>query len=409
MRNAFAGVGTSQLDNPSKAGEEAVKKAIKEMQKSGGKKPTFGVVFCSAKKYAQNEKSLKELVKKINGLFKCNWVGCTTAGELSNYGFATGSCVALAVSSDHIFSGIGIGNDVSKNPHLAGENAARGSVKNLKTNLPKKHKLTNPTYALTIFPGTTKKVLGHEEETLAGVIEILGKTTTIVGGSAGDDIQFEQTYQFTNGKIYKDATIIMSLFSDLRNAHSVEHGYKPTRKIVVATESEGKIVKTLDNKPAADVYAKLVGTTLDKLKENIILYIAKYPFGFADNLGNFWIKNPQAVLPDNSLLFFSPVPKNSVLYLLEGTQSDILNATDRTGKILSKMNPAFSIIISCAGRFAYLQKDIYKEAEILKKQLKNTPFIGFYSYSEQSTLPSGTCGSFCQTLVGVTFSDSLTL
>ena len=246
-------------------------------------------------------------MKKINDLFKCNWIGCTTAGELSNYGFSTGSCVVLVVSSDHIFSGLGIGNDVSKNPYLAGESAAKESARNLKKSLPKEHKLANSTYAVTIFPGTTKKVLGHEEETLAGIIEILGRTTTIVGGSAGDDVQFEQTYQFANGKIYKDATIIMSLFSNLKNAHTVEHGYKPTRKVAVVTESEGKIVKTLDSKPAADVYAKLVGTTLDKLKENIVPYIAKYPFGFADNLGNFWIKNPQAVLPDNSLLFFSPV------------------------------------------------------------------------------------------------------
>ncbi|MBI1978795.1 MAG: FIST C-terminal domain-containing protein [Candidatus Aenigmarchaeota archaeon] len=409
MRNVSAGVGTSQLDNPSKAAEEAVKTAIKEMQKSGNKTPTFGVVFCSAKKYARNEKSLKELVKKINDLFKCNWIGCTTAGELSNYGFSTGSCVALAVSSDYISTGIGVGDNVSKNPRLAGKASAKEATENLRKALRKEQKFVNPTYALTIFPGTTKKVLGHEEETLAGMLEILSKNTFIAGGSAGDDVQFEQTYQFVNGKIYKDATIVMALFSKLRNVHSVDHGYKPTRRVAVATESEGKIVKTLDNKPAAEVYAKLVGTTLDKLKENIVPYIAKYPFGFSDNMGNFWIKNPQAVLPDKSLLFFSPVPKNSVLYLLEGSQNDILKATDRTGKLLDKITPAFSIIISCAGRMAYLQKDIYKEAEILKKELKNTPFVGFYSYSEQSTLPSGTCGSFCQTLVGVTFSDSLTL
>ncbi len=408
MENVFAGVGISKLDDPSKAGEEAAKTAIKEMQNIGGKKINFGIIFCSAKKYASDEDSLKRLVKKINELFKCNWIGCTTAGELSNYGFSTGSCVALAVSSDYIFTGVGIGDNLAKNPRLAGRGAAKEALKNLKQNLSRKHKLTNPTYAVTIFPGTTKKELGHEEETLAGMIEVFGTNTTIVGGSAGDDVQFEQTYQFANGKIYKDATIVMSLFSELRNIHSVDHGYKPTKKVVVATEGDGKIVKTLDGRPAAEVYAKLVNTSLEKLKENIVPYIAKYPLGFSDNLGNFWIKNPQAVLPDNSLLFFSPVPKNSVLYLLKGTESDILKATERSGKLLNRITPAFSVIISCAGRMAYLQKDIYKEAEILKKELKSTPFIGFYSYSEQSTLPNGTCGSFCQTVVGVTFSDSLT-
>ncbi|MBI2971562.1 MAG: FIST C-terminal domain-containing protein [Candidatus Aenigmarchaeota archaeon] len=407
MENAFAGIGVSKLDNPAKAGQEAVKMAITDMKKAGGKKPTFGIVFCSAKKYAKDESSLKKLVASADKAFNCNWIGCTTAGEFSNYGFSTGTCVAMVVSSDFISTGVGVGDKVSKNPYKAGKAATSAAVKKLRT-ASKKFKILNPTYVITLFPGTTKKELGHEEEALAGVLEAVGPETIISGGSAGDDIQFEQTYQFANGKIYKDATIVCALFSRLKTAHIVDHGYHPTKKVVVVTDSDGKIVKTLDGKPAAQVYAELVGTSLDSLKENIVPYIAKYPFGFSDGMGNFWIKNPQAVMPDGSLLFFSPVPKRSVLTLLEGSKEDILKATDRIANTLGRLpNPAFSLIISCAGRFAYLQNEIYKEAEIMKKKFGNKPFIGFYSYSEQSTLPNGNCGSFCQTVVGITVSDTL--
>ena len=107
--------------------------------------------------------------------------------------------------------------------------------------------------------------------------------------------------------------------------------------------------------------------------------------------------------------YFSPVPKGIVLHLLTGMPNDLLKATDMLSKdLFNKVrNPAFALIVSCAGRFAYLQKDIPKEQEIIKKQFKDAPFIGFYGYSEQSTLPGGTCGSFCQTIVGLTMSDDL--
>lgn len=408
MKNIFAGVGISKLNDPEEAAKEAVGTAIKNMQKNGGKKAVFGVLFCSAKKYAENDASIKKLVGSADKLFKCVWIGCTTAGELSNYGFSTGSCVALTVSSDYIHIGVSAIDGVSKDPRKVTAAATKGAVENLKKSLKiTPYRITQPNYLITLFPGTTKKELGHEEEALAGVLDVLGSSVPIVGGSAGDDAQFKQTYQFANGKVYKDAVVIACLFSRAKMFHYVDHGYKPTKKVVTVTDSEGKIVRTLNNEPAAKVYSALVGTTLDKMKENIVPYIAKYPLGFSDGMGNFWIKNPQAVLPDNSLLFFSPVPKNSVLYLLKGTQKDIIKASDRISKNMSFMikNPAFSIIVSCAGRSFYLQDSVCKEYENIKKNLKRTPFIGFYSYSEQATLPTGQTGSFCQTIVDITASD----
>lgn len=420
-KNVYAGDGISTNDDPFIAGKEAVEKAMQGFEK----KPSFGFVFCSGGKYGKDKKTIQKLVDGANSAFKgTTWIGSTTCGELSSMGFSNQSVVCLAVSSEYIHFGLGIGDKVSKNPKSAGVKAAKEALKNLRLDKqidPYIHYLAmkkmapgdfvkiNPYNVITLFPGTTMKKPGREDEVLSAIVETVGPYVPVVGGSAADDIQFKQTYQFANGKVYDDAVIVAYLVSDLLKINFISHGYKPTQKIASVTKSDGKIVKTLNGKPAGEVYAELIGVPFTELKKNIVPYIAKYAFGFPDGFGNFWIKNPQAVLEDGSLLFFSPVPQNSVLCLLEGTENSCIDSvSDTLKKISTKIpDPAFAIIFSCAGRMALLQKKIVREYQAIKKVLKNIPFIGFYTYGEQSTLPKGGCGSFNQTVVGISFSNVL--
>jgi len=420
-KNVYSGTGVSSNEDPYLAGKEAVENAIK----IAGKKPTFGFVFCSGGKYGKDEKTMKSFVKGANDAFKgATWIGATTCGELHTDGFANQSAVCLAVSSEFMHVSVGTADKASRNPKKAGAKAAKSALKNLKLDkqidpyvhyvamknkTPGEFVKINPYNVVTLFPGTTKTKPGREDEILQGIVETVGPHIPIAGGSAADDIQFKETYQFANGEVFKDGVIVAYIVSNLLKSHFISHGYETTHNLASVTKSKGNIVKTLNGKPAAQVYADMIGIKYEELKKNIVPYIAKYPLGFPDGFGNFWIKNPEAVLADGSLMFFSPVPENSVLCLLEGTKKGCLNSVKKSLKGITKNlpDPAFSLIFTCAGRMAFMQQDIIEEYQTIKKELKKIPFIGFYTYGEQSSLPHGGSGSFNQTVVGLTFSNVL--
>lgn len=107
-KNVFAGTGKSTNDDAYYAGRESVEAAILKMKAQGvDQGPDFGIVFCSGGKYGQDHNVIQALVKGAHEAFtnsnsKCQWIGCTSAGEISNKGFSKNSCVAFALTSKFI-------------------------------------------------------------------------------------------------------------------------------------------------------------------------------------------------------------------------------------------------------------------------------------------------------------------
>jgi len=417
-------IGIAHAEPPTKYDDETTYKTAKNIVSQAikqVKKPKFGVLFCSAKF------NVKEIARGAQESFKSiPWIGCTTAGEFTNERVTQGGCAVMVLGSDYIHVGIGVEATVSKDPRTAGKKAVLQALRDVKLDQyidpyvqyltvkkknPEELVRIRPYGIMTLMPGATMNNLGHEDEVLQGIIDIVGPDIPITGGSAGDDAQFKQTYQFVNGKTYTDAVITIVYVSNLKIGYSIQHGYKPTGKIASVTEADGKIVKTLNGKPAAEVYAEMLGVKIDELKKNIIPYIAKYPFGFPDIFGNFWVRNPQAVIENNALLFFAPVPKNSILALMTGTDEDIIKAAEiavkkeaEDGKI---KKAGLGVVFGCAGRCYRLQNKIVDEWKLLKKTFGETPFIGFYTYAEHASLPYGGIGPNNQTLVSFMVGDEL--
>lgn len=397
-KNVFAGVGISKNDDPFKAGKEAVEMAISNMETQGGKTPSFAIVFCSGSKYGKNEKSIKKLVNGAHSLLKkVNWIGCTTAGEISNFGATNGTCVAMVVSSRYVHASVGIGNFVSKNPQKAGEKAINDALTKLKIDKyissyirflaikkkkPSDLMKTYPYSGIILLPGSTLTYPGFESDVIEGVTNVIGGHIPLIGGSAGDDFQFKQTYQFANGKVYNDAAVILLKTFDVMTAFDIQHGFEPTDKTVFVTKSSGKVVSTLDNKPAVDVYSKLTGWPVKKLKENLGVAWAgiEQPFGISDVMRRYWIKSPQ-VCVDGGISFFANIPEKTTLTLMKVNKKKSVEAPKNLA--ITKFNDlAATIVFNCGGRKSYLKENIIKEIESLKKGVKNTPFIGFYTYGE---------------------------
>jgi hypothetical protein len=406
----FAGVGISKDKDPHKAGAQAVQNAVKDMQKKGGKKPVFGIVYFSAAQYGKKDSDVNSVVKGADIAFKkfnkdCKWVGASTRAEVSNFGYTENSVVAMAISSDYMRFGVGVGEGSDKNPENAGRNAAENAVNDVKIdryldpslqfqamknrNVPELLKM-KPYFLMTLFPGPTMTYAPRDNAIIKGMEKVTGVLPTF-GGDAGDDWSLTQTYTAANGKAYKTGVVVVSIISDLKMGLGVAHGYKKASDILVVTKVKDNVVYELNGKPAAQVYVKLTGTKMEALKKFFLPTMAKAPMGITDIDGNYWINCPYAVGEKDSLLFFEPVKEGTAMCIMSTTPKDVLNSAETaikqaTGKL---EDLAALFVFTCSGRILSLQKQIPKESALMKVICKNKPFIGFHTYAEHAMLPTG--------------------
>jgi hypothetical protein len=429
-KNMFVGTGISKADDSFTAGKEAVEMAMEEMKKKGGKNPNFGLVFCSGRKYSKTEKDIQKLVDGAHSVFnKIPWVGCTTCGEIYTKNLEKHSCVAMVLSTEYLNFSIGVGNNVHKDPKKAGELATKEAVSNLQP-----EKILNPYlrylaakkkssrdlmrmysyFILLLSPGHLMDRIGKEEYVLDGVFSVIGKQTPVIGGTAGDDGRLVQTYQFANGKVYKDAAIATAISCGLKVGFGFDHGYKRMESCIV-TDAEDNIVKEINGKPAASEYARMLGMKLEELwptKAEVMTKLTpiaklgvKYfdlefepknipfmsvgisnPMSLIDIHDNVAVRVPRAIKGE-AVEFYEKIPKGIQLHRLKVDPNSILNAEvnaidwaaeDAGGE------PELILMFDCAFRRIFLiNEEKFKEfMKILAKKYPKAEIIGFNSMGE---------------------------
>jgi len=434
-KNVFAGVGISKASEPFKAGKEAVEMAMEEIKKHGGDKATFGLVFCSGRKYGKDDKTIQKLVDGAHSVFgNTPWVGCTTAGEISSYGFTEGSCVAMVIQSEHIHVGVGIGNDTNKKPKKAGSDAIKQALNNIKIDkyvepyirylAEKKLPISElirmrPYCVLMLTNGFTTTRRGNEDDIVEGIIDVIGHRIPIIGSSAGDDFKLKKTYTFWNGKIYDNSVVCVVISSNLKIAYQVKHGYIPTEKSMFVNKAKDYIVYELDKKTAFDRYAEVLKKKkeeiwptsmklqqlgpissafmafarkidIDVMKLSPIIEInCNMPLALCEYKpylkGRFWIKGLDSIVEKKYIRFTEKVPQGTALYVMKTSKEKSLKAAQESVKEGLKevgRGAAFALVFDCALHRWFLGKHAKHSIDLMKAALKDVPVIGMYSYGE---------------------------
>ncbi|OGI14440.1 hypothetical protein A3K63_04840 [Candidatus Micrarchaeota archaeon RBG_16_49_10] len=426
-KNVFAGVGIARGDakDSAEVGAKAVELAVQNMKRQGGKLPgSFGLLFCSIKY------DLKKLVEAAHKAFGGTpWVGCTTAGEISNYGFSQGSCVAMIVSSDYIHAGTGIGKDVENKPENAGKSAVSQALKKLKidkeidayvTYLATKKRVIdelikiNPYYVLMLPQGplTKSKKYGQEGLIMKGISSVVGKFVPILGGAAGDDLNMVQSFQFIDGEVHKDSVVTLFLATDVHIGISLEHGYEPTEKFFLVTKADGRLIQELNHKPALEEYCRAIGVKPEEFKKQPLIYCGKWILGVPDGTGNYWSVVAGGVV-GNSLHAGATIQKNTMLCLLKSNDKKVLEAAkDSVENAIKDANGkdiVATIVFDCCIRWMNLREKVGTEINMLQKSIgKDKPLIGFYTYGEQGARYGGAyCGHFNASTSSMVITDDL--
>ncbi|MBU2578597.1 FIST C-terminal domain-containing protein [Patescibacteria group bacterium] len=376
-----AGTGKSNNLDSFSAGKEACAAALNETEGKANLIFVFSSVVYDQEKLLQGIRFISKDIPLV---------GCSTSGEITNQGPATKHVVAMALYSDKIDFTIGIGTNTDKDSFEAGKKAAEKIKKGAKV---------LPSLLMTFLDGLAE----NGAAAVRGIQKTLGKNFPIIGGSAGDDFLFKETYQYCNEQILTKSIIGVGLTGDFSFGIGVRHGWEPIGLPMKATKSEGGKLIEIDNRPALCIYEDYFGKKAEELiKEPIARMAYTYPLGMSvKGSSEFLLRDVVIANEKKEITCAAEIPEGSEIRLMLGDPDKAIAAAKEAAKMaLSQINgkPKAVFVFNCMARHKLLGSRVGEEIEAIQDILgKDTPLIGFYTYGEQAPL-EGKIGKECQSV-----------
>ncbi|MDY6777959.1 MAG: FIST N-terminal domain-containing protein [Candidatus Nanohaloarchaea archaeon] len=401
-----------------KAARELVEDAFSDMEEAD-----FGFLFCSPS--FRLDTFIDELDRQLHG--RCDdWVGCTTAGEISYRGSTEGGAVLLLVSSDNISFTSAAAFNVFESPEEAGSTAADELVEQ---GFPSEQQ---DNLVATFIAGLSQQHEGKEFEILQGITSSIGTGIPVVGGSAGDDLALDGTHQFYNGMIYSDAVVLVGISTDLTIHTGQAHGLEKTIASGVINETDGREIISISGQPAAEFYADAIGQDVEDLKklydmplgetiskslhylflkltgkqpikiQRVFQYSLEKPFAEQVSSGEYRIITPISITDRNGIIISTSLEENTPVHVIEGEKQGIIDAGKEAFSHidLKQQETLFSIVVDCTCRNQLLDRS-EREREVAA--IRNTlqcPVAGFYGYGEIGGAEDTFCTFKNQTVSG---------
>ena len=369
----IAGSGVSVKLDSFAAGREAAQSAFHQI---GRREPDIIIAFISTIfDQKQALRGIRSVIKEVP------LVGCSSAGSITKDGPMRGSICVLLVYSDSTSFSLGIGKRVSRNPRLAGHQAATEAFsKSIKEKTTKAYMLFSDSLS------------GNGADILRGAQEVLGTSFPIIGASAADELSFKKTYQYLNNNIYTDSVVGLLISGDINIAIGKGHGWQPIGKPHKITRGRSNIVKEIDKRPAVEIYEDYFGKSFEELKNiGIGTLGVSYPLGIkVEEKNKYLIRTPLKVEDNGSLVLSAEIPEGEYVNIMIGEKNLALDAARsacrEAARDIQRQNIKFIAVFNDIGRYNLLRKDSRQETDAIKEIFgENIPIAGCYTYGEYSS------------------------
>lgn len=283
--------------------------------------------------------------------------------------------------------------------------------------------IRNPPYfILTFISGVKiingKTVAGNEAEFVSGLLEYTGPNIPMFGGSASSSLEEylqnkADNVQFADGKMYKNAAVVVFVVCNLHFTTLVAHGYKSTKDFAAITKLDktGYEILEINGKEPIAEYARLLGVSKEVYLKDPSKYTFSRPFGLVQADGATYVKEALPNPNKKTLHSNFELHPNSVMNILEFDKKDTLetlkNSVDLMLKEKTGKHPALALFCSCSGRRPLAKNIEKKDLNNLKKKYPNLPFFGFYSFGEVGSTRSTSAQSHSQTITSLVIYDEL--
>ncbi|MEY1663028.1 nitric oxide-sensing protein NosP [Isoalcanivorax beigongshangi] len=298
--------------------------------------------------------------------------GCTSCGELTPEGYATGTITALGFHRDwfsichRLITPLDSFRSEEAVP-LAESLIQAGYRQPLAPS-------AEHSFVFTMMDGLSFR----EELVLASLSAALG-SIPFFGGSAGDGYNLTGTYVYDRGRFYRNAAAVVMVSTALEFEVFSSHHLLPTTEKLVVTSADAlhRKVYELNAEPAADVYARLVGVSVPELNP---AHFATTPLAVCIN-ERYYARAIQRVNPDRSLSFYCAVENGIVLTRMENGPllDDLVEQMDGVHDRLG--TPWVTLTCDCCLRGMELsERGTMEQASRL---VSHYGLVGFSTYGEQ--------------------------
>ena len=317
-----------------------------------------------------------ELAKRIREHFpKSQVLGTSTSGEISSEGFSKKSLVVTTLTDNvTMVSGV-IFDDTDKFP-IVNKSKIAEAAKKVGITLGQ-NGANHDAFALTFING----LCNAEESTMALLNAVIGdKDFIIAGGSAGDDLEFKQTYVSYNGEVVSRGAAVLFFKTKKRFIIKRENIFAPSGKRMRLSDVdiESRTIKTINGQSPRKMYAKTLGITESEAQNAALQHPMGRAYGedvFISSIANF--------NPDGSIGMYCRVLPNSEVELMNPL--DPIKIADETCASFAKeiFRPGCVLLVNCILRtIGFEQKHLTTQvAAVWKKYFP--VFCGFSSYGEQ--------------------------
>ncbi|MDK3155854.1 FIST N-terminal domain-containing protein [Kamptonema cortianum] len=320
-----------------------------------------GLIFFSSPDYNFSKLHL-EFTKRFEGPI----LGCSTAGQISRAGFSNDGICAILLPSDVALHTVNIRLDKPE----PGIQEAEEFVQNLAD-----HK-TNYAVAVLLIDG-----LSLQEEFIASRLDEVLSYVTLVGGSAGDNLQFNQTTVCSRSACGSNLAVLGFLTSNKPIIPFKFNHFDATDKLLVVTEADTatRTLNKINGMPAARAYSEALGLTVEELGASvwscnpILVKIA----------GQTFVRSIQSVNKDDSLTLYCAIDEGVILSIAEST--DVMSAAEDGFHQARNQLTGFELD-AVIGFDCILRKLEFSETNTIQqieKIYSENNVLGFSTYGEQ--------------------------
>jgi hypothetical protein len=201
----------------------------------------------------------------------------------------------------------------------------------------------------------------------------------LIGGSAGDHMEFRKTFILANGTAWSGRAVILLISTAIPFQIFKSDNFIPSSQklVVTASDPDRRIVYEFNAAPAAEEYAAAIGIAPESLTA---MSFASHPVVVRVG-GEYFCRSIQKVNPDGSLSFFCAIDDGVVLTvaraqgMVESTRATLTEVDESLGGI--DMIFGFDCILR---RLDAQNRQVFRGMSELYRQHR---VIGFGTYGEQ--------------------------
>ena len=341
--------------------------AVREFARLIDQPDPSAVVFFASSSY-----DLDRLGAEIRRTFGAPVIGCTTSGEITPAGYAQGTLSGASIACDELQV------HPYTIPSLRELDTGRieevvGSVQERLSHT-LRVKPEARAFGLLLIDGLSVK-----EEQVAAILANAVEDVPIAGGSAGDDLKFEKTHVYVDGKFVSDVALFALFITTLPFVPIKTQHFEASEKRLVITgaDPENRIVYGINGRPAAEEYARIVGIEPGNLQPMVFsTYPLMLRFG-----GEYYVRSIQKVNRDGSLTFFCAIDEGLVLRIAEG-KNMVENLSDAFAQVRTEI-PEIKLTIGFDCILRLLEVESKGLQGRINEILMRNHVIGFNTYGEQ--------------------------